>query len=74
MCVLMEKRLNIVTATGPVGMLKWYPIREAAQEEAAVLAGQPLREIDPAAGLYVDEDGEHIGSNTEPKPNRSRWR
>jgi hypothetical protein len=58
LCVLIDKPVDIVTAAGPVRVRKWFPIREAAQEEVAGLIGQTLTVVDEGAGLYVDESSE----------------
>jgi hypothetical protein len=58
LCVLVDKRANIVTAAGPVRIRKWFPVREAAREEAVGLVGRVLRQVDEGEGLYVDENGE----------------
>ena len=56
LCVLVDKRARIVTAAGPVRIRKWFPIREAEQEEVVGLVGRPLTLVDEREGLYVDED------------------
>ena len=58
LCVLVDRRANIVTAAGPVRIRKWFPIRKAAREEVVTLVGRPLRLVDEGEGLYVDENGE----------------
>ena len=69
LCVLVDRRANIVTAAGPVRIRKWFPIRKAAREEVAAMLGRPLKLVNPGEGLYVDEDGEAFslerGGDTE---------
>ncbi len=69
LCVLVDRRANIVTAAGPVRIRKLFPIRKAAREEVAAMLGRPLKLVDPEEGLYVDEDGEAFslerGGDTE---------
>ena len=69
LCVLVDKRARIVTAAGPVRIRKWFPIREAEQEEVMGLVGRPLTLVDEREGLYVDECGEAFsllaGKDTE---------
>src|SRR5580658_3215601 len=42
LCVRLDKRVDIVTAAGPVRVWKWFRIRGAAQEELAGSIGQAL--------------------------------
>ena len=69
LCVLVDKRARIVTAAGPVRIRKWFPIREAAEEEIVGLVGRRLMLVDECEGLYVDECGEAFslidGKDTE---------
>jgi hypothetical protein len=69
LCVLVDKRARIVTAAGPVRIRKWFPIREAAEEEIVGLVGRRLMLGDECEGLYVDECGEAFslidGKDTE---------
>jgi hypothetical protein len=69
LCVRVDKQVDIVTAAGPVGVRKWFPVREVAQGDVAGLLSQTLTPVDEAAGLYVDESGESYtlqnGAETE---------
>ena len=56
LCVVEESALG--TDRGPLSYLrKWYPVREAAEAEVAMLVGRPLNSVDPGEGLYADEEG-----------------
>src|SRR5579872_7332379 len=58
LCVLVNKRVDIVTAAGPVRVRKWFPVRGATNEEVAGMVGQKLTLVDEGVGLYVDESGD----------------
>jgi ERF superfamily len=36
---------------------EWYPLHRMSEAEARALVGRPLKEVDRAEGLYVDEEG-----------------
>ena len=58
LCVVQESALGTDRSRGPLSYLrKWYPVREAAEAEVAMLVGRPLNSVDPGEGLYADEEG-----------------
>ena len=57
LCVLVETPFDAggFGAAAP-GMRQWYRVAEP-DAYPALVAGRPVRSVDPAEGLFVDEDG-----------------
>jgi len=59
LCILNEFEQRGRTSDSPIKLVReWYSLREVAEAEAAALIGRPVKRVDSAEGLYVDEDGE----------------
>jgi ERF superfamily len=58
LCVLNRSKLSPKNPEFPLGTLcEWYPVKEATEDEAAMLVRRTLITVEPDEGLYVDEEG-----------------
>src|SRR5258708_33629410 len=57
LCILLEAALDgAASKAGSPAMRQWFRVEEPAADPALV-AGRPVRKIDPKEGLFVDEEG-----------------
>src|SRR6266851_230087 len=57
LCIVLETALDgAASKAGSPAMWQWFRVEEPAADPALV-AGRPVRKIDPKEGLFVDEEG-----------------
>src|SRR5258708_6957592 len=70
LCIVLETALDgAASKAGSPAMRQWFRVEEPGADPALV-AGRPVRNIDPKEGLFVDEEGNRyrLGGGAQAKP------